>query len=390
MICKEHKTFKEEWDLVGPDVLFANVPLDDSIKERILEHFYWRRCAGSTHEPDKFPTFFNREARDYYRQFQQYMRVENTDFDPMVNMYMERLVTNNTSTKVTADNDGRVTVTGETSATGLDTTKTEQTTDNSGTSRTTGTTEQETHTDNTGRQTVDGTTTNKTTSEVDVVGSAKSKTDSTTDITETSKDEGSSSEDTTGSSTNKQLTAQLPNSSTYGSGLPSTLNWSATSQQQESADTNTEHKEGTTKADGTRTAKTTVAGTGSEDTTNKTTGEINDSGTNKQTTDTKDEGSTNTTGTNTSNVTDTSKQEVDATVTRNQTNSGNTKSTQSTEGSTTTETEGSGQDKERYAGRRVLTPQAALDEARDYITRTNAYGWYMAQLERAFVGVYDY
>lgn len=385
-----HKTFIEEWDSVTPQVLFQNVPLDPDVQERILDWFYWRSCAGSTHEPDRFPTFFNRIARNHYRQFQQYARMENTDFDPMVNMYMERLLNNTTSQKVTADNDARTTTTGETTSTGLDTTKTEQVTDSEGTSRTTGTTEQDTHTTNNSKQTVDGTTGNKTTSTVDVVGHVEGSTASDTDVTETNHDEGSSTEKTSGSTSSKQLNAQLPNSTTYGSGMPATLTWSATSSQQESADTNTEDKQGTTKADGTRTGSTEVSANSEEDSTSKTTGQIDDNGTNHTTTDTEDTGTSNTTGTNTANTTDSGKQSIDGTVTRNSSNTGNATQTQVNEGNTTTETEASAQDKERYSGRRVLTPQAALDEARDYITRTNAFTWYLAQLEKAFVGIHEY
>lgn len=68
------------------DVIFADI-LDEATQDNLVEYFYYRFCCDND---EKFIRYFKRNMNQYKRQYEQALRIETTDFDPMVSRYLER------------------------------------------------------------------------------------------------------------------------------------------------------------------------------------------------------------------------------------------------------------------------------------------------------------
>lgn len=80
------KQFNKLIDEVGKDVVFNNI-LDEATELELIEYFYYRYLCD---DDDKFLRYFKRNLKIYKNQYEQYLRIQNTTFDPMVARYLER------------------------------------------------------------------------------------------------------------------------------------------------------------------------------------------------------------------------------------------------------------------------------------------------------------
>lgn len=80
-------TFADYLKQVPLATLFADIDIDADTQDRIAYYFQLRKIGDVA---DRFTIFFRREADAMARQYNQYLRVETIDMDPMVSDYMER------------------------------------------------------------------------------------------------------------------------------------------------------------------------------------------------------------------------------------------------------------------------------------------------------------
>lgn len=330
---------------LGP--LFEGSQIDAATQQNIYMWFYSRKlCIDDFKE---FERYFKVALLRCQSQYLGYLRVETTQFDPMVQKYMERLIEGLGTTANTTD----VTATGGgSSTTETDVTTGDKTTKTDVISSTT---------------TTDEKTSQKTSNEHNDVTTASGKTESTRNGTGTTTVSARTLE--VSDSSVKALRGELPRSTTYGNGIPARLDWTMTTTQDESF---TDNSTNTT--------------TDSE--TDVTSRDTQDIETNDRTSVVGDY-TTTVTGTRDNAVQETarntSETEKDGTgftkaVT---TNTNNTTQGTTAEGKNTSET------KERYAGRDEA-PQDLLDRARNYILKTNAFDWLTSKLEVAFMSTFEW
>lgn len=344
------KQFYEVWNEVGADELFNGTGLDDATQENILDWFYYRKVCDN----DKFVLFFNREARINSRQFLEYLRVETTDFDPVVTQYLERQVLSDVETQ--QDSTGKNTGT-QNSTIGSDLTQTTKV-ENQATEAVKGTNNQTVTTNSTTH--VDGSNDNTETRNLSTTQNGSTQ-------VETS---GNEHTDTTQNVSG--LTGATPQSATYSnsSGNMPNLDWTYTSGQSQTKDATVTDSNTTGESDTTSSLRTSDTGTVKNDGSNSSTTTVN--GTN---------GTIGTTGTDTEQK-GTTTTTVSGGNTGLTTGSNNTETEQFVKGKTGSDT------RERLTGRGGA-PQDLLDSARNYILRTNAFKWLIAELEKCFMGVYD-
>lgn len=328
--------------------LFGDTTLPVIVQDEIVEWFYWRKLADN----DRFIRYFHRKLFSVEKQFMQYLRIENTNFDPMVSNYIERLINTDSFAKTTGNNNRGSTTTVETEGDNKQTTKEDRQAKHDDTSKVTGNTKD----DVTSKTVTDGT--NK------LVGESSSNNTSSEGST------GSNNSKTSTKEHNTALLGNMPQSSIYGAGMPAELQWDYLSQQNESDSNVTVDLEGSEKRD-TSGKSDTKANVNNTDTINST----------ATTTDSR-------TGENSSNTVNEGIDVVDGTtqVTGNQT--GKSTTTIEDNGEDTSENENLSETKEMAAGRGEA-PQDMLNRARDYITRTNSFDWLIAQLEVCFMGIYE-
>lgn len=80
------KQFNKLISDVGSAEIFNNL-LDEATELELIDYFYYRYLCD---DDDKFIRFFQRNIRRYKSQYEQYLRIQNTTFDPMVGRYLER------------------------------------------------------------------------------------------------------------------------------------------------------------------------------------------------------------------------------------------------------------------------------------------------------------
>lgn len=316
--------------------LFTGISIDAATQEAIVEWYQYRYLC--TQDPSKWRSFIRRLLTALQDQYYQLMRVNTTEFDPMVTRYLERLVENShTASKEHTDSKSSATTGGTTVTTTEDGTTTE-----SGSSETSGTIK-----DNGGSESQN------------VVNST---------ITDNGTTGGTTKNTTTNSgdanTSSKSLAGATPDSSTYTTGMPESLNWEYTSTQGEQSGTEhrtgTQTDEGTTSGTSTNTQTTSVTN-GTDGTTfnNRT---LSQDSTDSRRGSTSKEGSVKTV--NDTTVTDTSE------FSENESYDDETK--------------------ERFTGREGYSPAVLLAQARDYVMSTNAFLWLVERLSPCFLMFYDF
>ena len=129
-----NKTFKTIIDETAPSYVFNNI-VDDATQQELIDYFYFRYVC----DDEKFVHFFQRNLNQYVKQYNNYLRVENITFDPMVTRYLERQIINTESkdgfnSKSISGNDTKATTNGGTITTVVDNDGTLSGTDNNTTS----------------------------------------------------------------------------------------------------------------------------------------------------------------------------------------------------------------------------------------------------------------
>ena len=131
-----NKTFKTIIDEQSETAVFNNI-VDEATQQELIDYFYFRYVC----DDEKFTHFFQRNLNQYVKQYNDYLRVQNITFDPMVTRYLERqILTTNTAsgsrTKSGIESGTKGTVNGGTITTVIDNDGTLSGTDNNTTSNT--------------------------------------------------------------------------------------------------------------------------------------------------------------------------------------------------------------------------------------------------------------
>ena len=96
-----NKMFNQIITEQGAENVFGSI-LDSATNDLLEDYFYYRYVCDN----DKFVHFFQRNLKQFKKQYNEYLRVENIKFDPMITRYLERQVLNTTT------NNGSETITG--------------------------------------------------------------------------------------------------------------------------------------------------------------------------------------------------------------------------------------------------------------------------------------
>lgn len=331
----------------------------------IIDWFQFRQVCDNA----RFSIYFRRQASLYAGQYNKLLSMDQTEWDPMVADFMERQ---------RKHRDGSTTTTN--GVTGGEETSTSTST-GSGTA-TGGTTGSHTSSGSDGRtvnredaSTQDGTSAGTS----DETGTESSKATGSTSSTASTSREETGTEHGTETSSDRRLAGQMPDSSAYGQGLPTSLNWAYTSTQEEA---------GANKAsDISRGNIVTGSDNSSGETESQSSGEHGRKGSTTGTTHNESTG----TGKETAEGTH-SDEGTEETTHNDKTTSetqGETKRNSSATNSSETAHQGDGEEKERYSGRHEA-PQDLLDRAYTYVLRSNALKHLIKWLEPCFFGVLDY
>ena len=345
-----------EWVTQNPTLLQEKTELDPATIEALTDWFGLRYLCDDDH----FSVFYTREIRMLQWQYEQLLRLESVQFDPMVSQYMERWANR------TGDDTHNI----QTNTEG--TNKQETSGTNSGTSTSTPGVRETVETVHTPNTTV------VSTGSSDGTSSGSSTNESTSHETNNSK--GINNQETTSSTDNKTLAGVLPDSATYGpstdpnnpntdeNGLPMKLNWTYASSQTGSHGIDSSSVVGNNES-------------GSESNGNST-ASVEDS----TETHTDSESTVKTTGEDTTTVqtSKTGSDNVENQSTTSGTVDGQTTGKSTEQGTNTF----SHTDKEISTGRGEA-PQDMLDRARSYILKMNAFDWLRKQLDSCFLGVYN-
>lgn len=146
-------TFGEYLETSEATGLYTGINIDESTIDALKQYFLYRRLVDN----GKFFTFYRRALNQAERQYNNYLRIELTDFDPVVSQYLERQINRTGSRATTAEDDSSKTRSGQSGDTtqGSGTARTE--TENTGTSEGSGTssTESRDNASSTGSTTTD-------------------------------------------------------------------------------------------------------------------------------------------------------------------------------------------------------------------------------------------
>lgn len=343
------KTFDDFISDVGQSTVFANTTIDEATQGSLIEWYGFRKVCDN----DRFLRYFQRQLNLVTHQYEEYLRIESVQIDPMVSEYLERQIkrkgtdsgTVTRSNQETRNLSNKVNTTE--SGTDESTTTRDLTAVHDGTRDTTSSGSGTVTTDTTGTSKVDGTGT------VEV------------------KDVGEGTNTNTRTSNNKHLSGNLPQSSiNAGGGFPDSLNWEYLTQQDESKDTTTDN--GTKKDNNTQTTTRNTTDTTTTD--GNTQQESTTIGTDEETSHSTD--------------TDTGTIKTDGTTSLNRDVSGTDTGTVESEGQDVSNKQSDEDTRERYTGRHEA-PQDMLDRAREYILSTNAFKWLRDQVEVCFMCVYE-
>ena len=86
------KTLNQLITETSDNAVFGNI-LDSATNAELKDYFYYRYICDN----EKFIHFFQRNLKIYKKQYEDYLRVENIEFDPMITRYLERQVLNTVS-----------------------------------------------------------------------------------------------------------------------------------------------------------------------------------------------------------------------------------------------------------------------------------------------------
>ena len=418
-----------DW-IVQHSEFFDAFDIDEVTKEELIDWFYYRRVCDNV----KFERFFKRKLQMILDQYKAQLRIQTTEFDPMVSNYVEHWVLH--TTEGTSKDTKSSTSTGKGTAKNTGSSNSTETPEitrkktGSNTSKTVGTTggtdtETPNLTNEINRSGSDTQTNVHTenlteTPNINVETTSNSEGDATTNlvtdrsgtVNETGKEGVTNSSEN--SRKDKSLAGVLPDSSTYGMGLGGNagdmpgLDWTYAAQQNQSQGLDTSSG----KSDTERSNDTTNHETGKDDTTshnesnsttnslttgNKTTERSLNENDERTTTgkETQKQTGTKTTehqGTSNSDITDTIDESEVETGTRTVEgqNSGSSESTNESTSKDESSAENSSKDemKEISTGR-AEAPQDMLERARNFIRTTNALKWLISQLDTCFLGTYD-
>lgn len=288
-------------------------------------------------------TFFWRDLEIYRARYQELVRVETIEFDPLVNRYFEAEFSGETSNSLSETDS--FSSEGSNSAT------------TAGTNRNDGFTS--------------GTTTTEGTNSSTTVGEASGTSNSTTTTSDTNTISGRTDEshNIQGTSMVKSADKQAPmdasNGASPGGGVLPTFNFThATSIAQTDGKNSDIGTSNTTNSSTTTSSGTTgVVGATTDDTSTEVNGE------NESTTSS----SYTTQNTGSSNTTVTSSDESESTNTKSQSGASSVLN------------------RNRYTGREGLTPTQAMAIASDYLMNySTAFKWLVRNLEKNFISIYDY
>ena len=328
--------------------------------------------ANPNTELSKWARFYQMYLRKYKWQYYQLLRLESTEWDPMVADYMERQILRNNEGSVRRDGStltkGKVNSSNDSGTT--TTVKGKTVVD--GTENTTESGKKNTNT------TLDHTESGNTTTSTDTVNGGKDEVSQTHNNNTSS--QNTNVVDSTTKSDTKGLTGTTPDSSIYGGTFPENFNWNYTSGQTESMvtqDTDTTTTDtGSGTDSGTQNTTTTFGGTQNVDTTGTSQSSL-----------TGDD-SVNETSSGTVNVdTDTTTTDESTTTVKGNGSANSTSETNVMDAEDTTTTS---QDdtRERYTGRHE-SPQDLMERARNYIMLSNAFGWLTDKMDKCFIAVFD-
>lgn len=340
---EKYPKFSDIWNPDTKAAMFEGTSYPEWFQRYVYLFFYDRRIG--TEDVSQFIRWFNRNLLLDEWQFLQYLRIQTTEFDPMVTNYVEHWIRSYNKGFRTTDNESIL------DGSTISETESEQDV----TQRTTGQTESTFNTNRT--QTDSSNTSTEQTARTETASEGKSEQVVESDA------ETKNHQDTN----TRSLQADLPQTAAYGeAGLPPNLNWSYASSQSET--------EGTSDTEETSTGTTTTSGTNSEqsDSTTTTTGTSDTDTTGKTT------GTDTTNGETTQNVTGKNTGTGKTTVTNKGGNTGSSKENSETE-----------QDVKDWTTGRGGAPQDLLNSARNYILKTNASRWLLDKLQTCFMEVYD-
>lgn len=348
----------EEYTLAEFKTLCGTETVIDEATETALYWFFINRkitttdtitLKGSTDVTKLWEVYFKRHIDMYAKQYLDYLRIQTTEIDPLVTQYMERLL-NTVQRNAQTRNATAADV-----ATGNATTNTQNS--DSRTSNQSGKADRTTRDNREGTENATDAGTRNVESTIHDNGSGTREGSTNTDQT------------TNATDTHKDMNAELPQSATgAGMGLPTELNWAYATRQNESKDGH----DSTGNTDETR----------NESYSDEKTQTRNDG----ETTNATRETNRNEAGTGEAHDTNTLQGSEQGTAT-GQVNTTNTGRTDHTAQETASGNE-SGQTTERYSGRQG-SPQELLDAARQYVTKTNAWKWFVAQLDDCFMNWYE-
>lgn len=320
---------------------YGTVDVDDDTKSAIYDWFQFRHVV----DDEKFGVFFRRRLSISSRRYEQLLRVELTEFDPLVSTYRERQLKQSGTLGKSGTNKN------STTRTGSNTTTTKE----SGTDTTTGTrTPNLTTTD----------TPNVTETRKDTYGQTNTRTGSETD--EETRN-GTTSRETEADAVNVQK--QAPQSIAYSSasdGEIPALDWQYMTSQAQAKNTSSETGSTDDSTDREHTYNSVKDAKGGSDTSELSR-----------------------TGSNTTKQTGTEATEANVTYGKTVTVTSSPDNVDTSEGSTQDTETRDFVDQEIWTGRDGLTPQEALQKARDYIIISNAFAWLRNQLEPCFLAIYD-
>lgn len=348
---------------LGEEAVYNSI-LDQATNEMLTEHFYYRFLCDSD---DKFIRFFQRNLNKYKKQYNNYLRIENTTFDPMVSRYLEKKYTdistvnekNTIGVVENANNTLNTTITEAKTGTISDECK-------QGSDRT----QKLTDVKNTSSTATQDRKNTGTVTDVD----AKNNTSNTTTTNETD-----STNTTTSSENNRIIASDMPQANVSSSTTTpiGSVNWQYASNMQDSA-------KNTNSSDVLDSTNKISALTTDEETNNSTQTQNLLEDTN--TTLNEDVNNTaNLTENNTINLTNTQTQNLKDNITNATENLNNVKKDTTADNSTTSNFE----HKEIFTGRDD-SPQRMLEAAREYIVNTNAFAWLTSKLDTCFMSDFFY
>lgn len=348
------KTFNQ-WLTDNPHFYdhYLSLNLIDESTISLIQKFYGLRILC---DDDNFETFYERQLDLCLNRYNKLLRLENTEFDALVNTYRTRTKSGTASETGTIQIDRS---TSETTGTTreIDTVVTPNitVTDSGTNSATIGQTEQHA---------------NLRTPNLEVAESSSSTSSSDTDTTSSTTTSGTNSSTSSTATVSKQNPQSISYAQAPAGAVPS-LDWQYPSAQSQTDSTTSGTNSGTSSAtgssdtDNTASSSTTTATTGTESNTGSDSLDRTESGT---------KANTNiTTGTEHTETTDG--------ITGTKTGSG----------SDTHETEKAREDSssETWSGLDDLTPQEALALAMNYVKTSSAFVWLKDQLSVCFLSIYD-